>query len=204
MNYSTAGFELVLTRKMSFYIITYYLPSGLFVVVSWIRWEQLIDQLLLAVPLNCSRVEWFLKLEMDTHQGVPNCFKTPIPKPQATCKCIIFLKCLKSTHPTEQFKLFSPIDFHLPDGKSFRGSTYINTKQYILYVVRFMPLWEYNFLSEWLYREIFKAIACTASLGTEQSPTGAPNTHITWWVCITQHWARLTSTAQYSRVEWFL
>jgi hypothetical protein len=37
MNYSTAGFELVLTRKMSFYIITYYLPSGLFVVVSWIR-----------------------------------------------------------------------------------------------------------------------------------------------------------------------
>jgi hypothetical protein len=37
MNYSTAGFELVLTRKMSFYVITYYLPSGLFVVVSWIR-----------------------------------------------------------------------------------------------------------------------------------------------------------------------
>ena len=37
MNYSVAGFELVLTRKMSFYIVTYYLPSGLFVVVSWIR-----------------------------------------------------------------------------------------------------------------------------------------------------------------------
>ena len=37
MNYSVAGFELVLTRKMSFYIGTYYLPSGLFVVVSWIR-----------------------------------------------------------------------------------------------------------------------------------------------------------------------
>jgi len=36
MNYSVTGFELVLTRKMSFYIVTYYLPSGLFVVVSWI------------------------------------------------------------------------------------------------------------------------------------------------------------------------
>ena len=36
MNYSVAGFELILTRKMSFYIVTYYLPSGLFVVVSWI------------------------------------------------------------------------------------------------------------------------------------------------------------------------
>ena len=36
MNYSVCGFELILTRKMSFYIVTYYLPSGLFVVVSWI------------------------------------------------------------------------------------------------------------------------------------------------------------------------
>ena len=36
MNYSVAGFELILQRKMSFYIVTYYLPSGLFVVVSWI------------------------------------------------------------------------------------------------------------------------------------------------------------------------
>jgi len=36
MNYSVAGFQLVLSRKMSFYIVTYYLPSGLFVVVSWI------------------------------------------------------------------------------------------------------------------------------------------------------------------------
>merc|ERR1711923_598707 len=36
MNYSVTGFELILTRKMSFNIVTYYLPSGLFVVVSWI------------------------------------------------------------------------------------------------------------------------------------------------------------------------
>ena len=33
---SVAGFELILARKMTFYVITYYLPSGLFVVVSWI------------------------------------------------------------------------------------------------------------------------------------------------------------------------
>ena len=54
MNYSVAGFQLVLARKVSmkrnfiknkrnpiilkvsFYVVTYYLPSGLFVVVSWI------------------------------------------------------------------------------------------------------------------------------------------------------------------------
>ena len=40
MNYSVTGFQLLLTRKMSFYIVTYYLPSGLFVVVSWIRQEN--------------------------------------------------------------------------------------------------------------------------------------------------------------------
>ena len=39
MNYSTAGFELILSRKMSFYIITYYLPSGLFVGISWVRYH---------------------------------------------------------------------------------------------------------------------------------------------------------------------
>ena len=33
---SLAGFEMVLKRHVSHYIITYYLPSGLFVVVSWI------------------------------------------------------------------------------------------------------------------------------------------------------------------------
>ena len=31
-----AGFELTLERKVSHYIITYYLPSGMFVIVSWI------------------------------------------------------------------------------------------------------------------------------------------------------------------------
>ena len=35
-NYSLAGFEMKLVRHVSHYIINYYLPSGLFVVVSWI------------------------------------------------------------------------------------------------------------------------------------------------------------------------
>ena len=35
-NYSLAGFEMVLVRHVMHYIINYYLPSGLFVVVSWI------------------------------------------------------------------------------------------------------------------------------------------------------------------------
>lgn len=35
-NYSLAGFEMTLQRHVSTYIITYYLPSGLFVIVSWI------------------------------------------------------------------------------------------------------------------------------------------------------------------------
>ena len=34
--FSLAGFEMVLHRYVSTYIITYYLPSGLFVIVSWI------------------------------------------------------------------------------------------------------------------------------------------------------------------------
>ena len=35
-NFSVAGFEMILARHLSHYLITYYLPSGLFVVVSWI------------------------------------------------------------------------------------------------------------------------------------------------------------------------
>lgn len=34
-NYSVTGFEMILKRRMSHYMITYYLPSSLFVVVSW-------------------------------------------------------------------------------------------------------------------------------------------------------------------------
>ncbi|XP_023327258.1 glycine receptor subunit alpha-2 [Eurytemora carolleeae] len=35
-NFSVAGFQLTLKRKVSHYIITCYLPSGMFVIVSWI------------------------------------------------------------------------------------------------------------------------------------------------------------------------
>ena len=49
MNYSVAGFQLVLSRKASFYIVTYYLPSGLFVIVSWISF--LINPEVLSVSL---------------------------------------------------------------------------------------------------------------------------------------------------------
>jgi len=35
-NFSVAGFKMTLHRHVSHYLITYYLPSGLFVVVSWI------------------------------------------------------------------------------------------------------------------------------------------------------------------------
>merc|ERR1719384_2871191 len=35
-NFSVAGFEMKLNRHVSHYLITYYLPSGLFVIVSWI------------------------------------------------------------------------------------------------------------------------------------------------------------------------
>ena len=35
-NYSVTGFELTLHRKMSHYIVTYYFPAGMFVIVSWI------------------------------------------------------------------------------------------------------------------------------------------------------------------------
>ena len=35
-NYSLTGFELKLKRNSFKYLINYYLPSGLFVVVSWV------------------------------------------------------------------------------------------------------------------------------------------------------------------------
>ena len=36
-NYSVAGFEITFHRHVTKYIIQYYLTSGLFVVVSWVR-----------------------------------------------------------------------------------------------------------------------------------------------------------------------
>ncbi len=57
-NYSLAGFEMVLTRHVMHYIINYYLPSGLFVVVSWISFlvpaDVLPGQFLKIFPYNVS------------------------------------------------------------------------------------------------------------------------------------------------------
>ena len=36
-NFSLGGFEMQFRRNMMKYIIEYYLPSGLFVIVSWVR-----------------------------------------------------------------------------------------------------------------------------------------------------------------------
>ena len=36
-NYSLAGFEIILKRNSLKYLFNYYLPSGMFVVVSWVR-----------------------------------------------------------------------------------------------------------------------------------------------------------------------
>ena len=36
-NYSLTGFEMTLRRNSLKYLVNYYLPSGLFVVVSWVR-----------------------------------------------------------------------------------------------------------------------------------------------------------------------
>ena len=36
MNFTNAGFDLKMTRYKMKYIINYYIPSGLFVVVSWV------------------------------------------------------------------------------------------------------------------------------------------------------------------------
>ena len=54
-NYSVTGFQLILKRKMSHYIITYYFPAGMFVIVSWIRSSQNI-----MLDLSCQNVPFVL------------------------------------------------------------------------------------------------------------------------------------------------
>ena len=41
-NYSLTGFEMRLERNSFKYIVNYYLPSGLFVVVSWVSFPRYI------------------------------------------------------------------------------------------------------------------------------------------------------------------
>ena len=65
-NYSVTGFEMMLTRRMSHYMITYYLPSSLFVVVSWTSFlipsEDIQGRMALLVTLFLVLVslEWLL------------------------------------------------------------------------------------------------------------------------------------------------
>jgi len=44
-NFSLAGFEMVLSRHVSTYIITYFFPSGLFVIVSWMSFLIPMDEI---------------------------------------------------------------------------------------------------------------------------------------------------------------
>ena len=38
MNFTNAGFKMKMARHKVKYLINYYLPSGLFVIVSWVRY----------------------------------------------------------------------------------------------------------------------------------------------------------------------
>ena len=40
-NYSLTGFEIILKRNSLKYLVNYYLPSGLFVVVSWVSLQKI-------------------------------------------------------------------------------------------------------------------------------------------------------------------
>jgi len=44
-NFSLAGYEMVLNRHVSTYIITYFIPSGLFVIVSWMSFLIPMDEI---------------------------------------------------------------------------------------------------------------------------------------------------------------
>ncbi len=58
-NYSVAGFRLNMKRKMTHYVITYYLPSGLFVVVSWASF------LIPSDDIQVNRRDGIINLELD-------------------------------------------------------------------------------------------------------------------------------------------
>ena len=40
-NYTLTGFEMKMQRKISKYIINYYIPSGIFVIVSWVGFPRI-------------------------------------------------------------------------------------------------------------------------------------------------------------------
>ena len=73
---SLAGFEMILTRHVSHYIITYYLPSGLFVVVSWISFlvppDVIPGRMALLVTLFLVLVNIFNNVTTNTPKGSRN------------------------------------------------------------------------------------------------------------------------------------
>ena len=75
-NYSVAGFELTLQRKVSHYIITYYLPSGMFVIVSWISFlvppEIVPGRMTLLVTVFLVLVNIFNTITRSVRPGCPS------------------------------------------------------------------------------------------------------------------------------------
>ena len=61
-NYSVAGFKLNMERKMTHYLITYYLPSGLFVVVSWASFLIPSDDIQVINIFSCIFKHLFMQL----------------------------------------------------------------------------------------------------------------------------------------------
>ena len=62
-NFSLTGFQMILHRKIYNYIINFYVPSGLFVIVSWVNYYfiQLIIDSQSRFPLHFRLVFWYLQ-----------------------------------------------------------------------------------------------------------------------------------------------
>ena len=62
-NFSLAGFEMVLERRVASYILSYYLPSALFVIISWISFlipmDKIAARMILLVALFLMLVNLF-------------------------------------------------------------------------------------------------------------------------------------------------
>ena len=57
VNMSLAGFELSLQRNIQKYLVNYYLPSGILVVVSWVRSHKNIKVFLLGYHFTSSIIK---------------------------------------------------------------------------------------------------------------------------------------------------
>ena len=84
-NFSVAGFEMILARHLSHYLITYYLPSGLFVMVSWISFlippEIVPGRMSLLVTLFLVLVNIFNNITTNTPKAEGKGSLQPMHKP---------------------------------------------------------------------------------------------------------------------------